>query len=136
MGISMNEFSLHQLLIQHNKRVLCIKKIQTLILRNNIKILNTKQGGKSRFFFFFLLLGSWVQERCIWYSWSRVSRSDPVACSREGSCIHSWYLGTCSLMYGTRITFSPIKLISSSSLPLTSGSSAHHRWLDSGCQME
>lgn len=53
MGISMNEFSLHQLLIQHNKRVLCIKKIQTLILRNNIKILNTKQGGKSRFFFFF-----------------------------------------------------------------------------------
>lgn len=57
MGISMNEFSLHQLLIQHNKRVLCIKKIQTLILRNNIKILNTKQGGKSRFFFFFYCQG-------------------------------------------------------------------------------
>lgn len=44
------------------------------------------------------LFGSWVHDSCIWYSWSRVSGSDPVAWSRAGSFIHSWYLGTCASM--------------------------------------
>ena len=56
------------------------------------------------------LWGSWVQESCMWNSWSRVRGSEPVASRRAGSCIHSWYLGTCASMYGTIITFFPSKL--------------------------
>jgi hypothetical protein len=46
----------------------------------------------------------------MWNSWSRVRGSEPVASRRAGSCIHSWYLGTCASMYGTIITFFPSKL--------------------------
>lgn len=56
------------------------------------------------------LLGSWVQVSCIWNSCWRVRGSEAVAWRRAGSCIHSWYFGTCASMYGTIITFFPSKL--------------------------
>ena len=70
-----------------------------------------------------VLKGSWFQESCIWYSSSRERGSEPVAWRRAGSRIHSWYLGTCSAMYGTRITFSPSRVTPISfSVFLTPGS--------------
>ena len=43
-----------------------------------------------------VLFSSRAQSFCISYSSSMDSGSDAVASSMAGSCIHSWYTGTCS----------------------------------------
>ena len=53
------------------------------------------------------LRGSRVQERWTSNSWARERGSDAVASSSAGSCIHSWYRGTCSRRYGTSTARSP-----------------------------
>ena len=122
MEIPVNTRSLNHLLIQNNESFLCWKttSLKTLITNSKAKTKQTQLSNCDKQTIKRIkrvlykereqLRGSWFQESCISYSCWRERGSDPVAWRRAGSCIQTWYFGTCASIYGTMITFCPSKL--------------------------
>ena len=119
MEIPVNTRSLNHLLIQNNESFLCWKttSLKTLITNSKAKTKQTqlsncyKQSKKEKEKRE-QLRESWFQQSCISYSCGRERGFDThkVAWRRAGSCIQTWYFGTCASIYGTIITFCPSKL--------------------------